>query len=114
VDRLEATLDLLGGNVLSARGLEQVLLAIGYAQEAVLVDRADVARLEETGLVEDILRLVGFVVVAAHDERTADEDLAVGGEPALHARDARPDGAELVAVDAVDVCPGRRLGQPVT
>ena len=63
--RLELALDRLRRDVLAARGLDQVLLAVGDAQEAVGVELADVAGAEPAVGVERLGGRVGQVVVAA-------------------------------------------------
>ena len=55
-DRLEHALDELRRDVLAAGGDEQLLLAIGDAQEAVGVDLADVARVEPAVGVDRLAR----------------------------------------------------------
>src|SRR6476661_8280839 len=113
---LEARLDLGRRDVLAARGLEDVLLAVGDVEEAALVDAPDVAGVEPAVLGEHLGRRLGVVVVAAHDARPSDEDLAVLLRDAhLGARQRPADRAVLVraVVGCVDGRAGRRLGQAV-
>src|SRR5690606_33566933 len=72
---LEQALDLLGRDVLSARGDDDVLLAVGDPQVAVLVDLADVAGGEPAVGAEHGGGLIGAVVVALHHAAAAHEHL---------------------------------------
>src|SRR5262249_62299764 len=87
----------------SATGHYHVLFCVGYREEAVAVDRADVARVEPAFRVEDLVRRFGLLVVAERrDVGPARQDLAVGGDPELHSRQALPDRAEFEAVRPVE------------
>ena len=91
--RLDRVLDRLRRDVLAARGDDDVLLAIGDADEAVL-DDADVAGLEPALGVDRVARRVGLVVVALHDVRAARQDLAVLRDLHLDAVDRLSDRAD--------------------
>ena len=77
-----------GGDVLAAGGLDQVLLAVGDLQAALVVELADVTggqpAVGQQGLGVDL----GQVAVAAHDVRAAQQHLAVLGDHDLGARAA--------------------------
>src|SRR5947209_5826661 len=75
---LDAPLQDLRGDVLAARSLEQLLLAVGDAQVALRVERAHIAGLEPAVGGEGRGRLLRLVVVAEHDVRAARLYLAVG------------------------------------
>ena len=109
---LELVLEVGRRDVLAARRDDDVLLAARDAQVAVLVEGAEVARVEPAVLdrPEGLLRVL---VVALEDVAAADEDLAVIGDLHLAARDRPPDGAELVVLDGRGRGHGGRLGHPV-
>ena len=67
---LERTLDVLGGDVLAARGDDDVLLAVGDRHEAVLVDLADVAGAEPAVVRQHGLRCL-FVLEIPREDRLA-------------------------------------------
>ena len=64
-------------------------------QVAVLVERAEVARVQPA-VVDRAAGLVLHLVVALEDVRALEQDLAVVGDPDLAARDRAADRAELV------------------
>ena len=97
----DLVLDRLRGDVLPARGLQEVFLAVRDFEIAVPVELADVAGAEPPSGVEDRLGLVGLVVVALHDVGALGEDLSIGSDLELHARDHRSHRAQLGAVDRV-------------
>src|SRR5450759_4269525 len=76
---LDLELELLGRHVLAARGLDQVLLAVGDLQEAIAVHLADVPGSNPT-VVQHLGRRDRVVVVAQHVARAVHQDLAVLGE----------------------------------
>ena len=83
------------GDVLAAGGDDEVLLAVGDRQVAVLVERPHVARVQPA--VDDRgLRRLWVVPVAEHDVRPSGEDLAVVGDPDLDPGDRPADRAELL------------------
>src|SRR5690606_26017926 len=100
------------GHVLAAGGLDQLLLAVGDGEAAFLVQLADVAGVEPAVL-QRLRRLLGQVVVAAHDAAPADEDLAVVGDADLRARQRLADRAELHVRRAVEEAARRGLGEAV-
>ena len=90
----EFGLDGLWCDVLAAGGDDDVLLAVGDADEAVVVDLGDVAGEEEAVAVKDLRGLVREVPVALHDRRALDAELAVVGDLDLDVGDRPADGAE--------------------
>ena len=96
---LEAVLDLRRRDVLAAGGDDHVLLAVGDRQEALLVDRADVAGVEPAVGVDGGGGGVGVLVVAGEHGRRAREDLAVLGDPQLDALERLADGADPHVVE---------------
>src|SRR6202000_283316 len=72
-------LEVRRGDVLAARGDDDVLFAAGDLDEAFGVDLADVAGVEAAG--DDRLgRRLGVLVVPLEDVRALDQDLAVVGD----------------------------------
>jgi hypothetical protein len=106
-ERLELALDVGRRDVLAARRLDQVLLAVGDAQVALVVQLADVAGAEEPVLGHDLGGLLGQVVVATHDRHTLDHDLAVGVELDLQVAHGLPDRADLQRLGLVHEVAGR-------
>ena len=102
-----------GGDVLAARGDQQLLLAAGDLQEAVGVELADVAGVEEAVAVDGLLRGLLVVPVAAHDDAALDEHLAVVGDRHGHAGQRPPDGADPQRLLVVHRRGGGGLGEPV-
>ena len=98
--RLEVVLEVRGRDVLAARRDEDVLLAVGDRDEAVVVDLGDVARVEPAVGVEHLARRRFVLEIAGEDGRAADQELAVVAEAKLGSGQRRPDGAEAVPVDA--------------
>jgi len=100
-----------GVRFLPAGGDDDVLLAAGDRQVAVVVDRTEVASVQPAVL-DGAEACVGVVVIAGEDVRSFDEDLAVVGDPQLDAGSARPtvpkrwfSTVEVVAAVAVSVIP---------
>src|SRR5207248_834846 len=85
-----------------AGGDDDVLLAVGEREEAVLAQVADVARAEPPVAGEYLACRLGILVVAGEDRRRADEHLAVVCEPQLDVRHRQADGAEAEARRPVD------------
>ena len=83
-----------GGDVLAVRVDEDLLLAVRDHQEAVLVDPADVARVEPAVRVDRLGGLLRLVEVALHDVRSARQDLPVRRDAALDAGHDLPHRAE--------------------
>ena len=94
-DQLEGRLQVGGADVLAARGDDQLLLAVDDAQVAVLVDLADVARVQPAVLVDRLGGLLRVVQVALADQTTPAADLAVREDLELHTRQRAADGAGL-------------------
>ena len=101
------------GDVLAARGDDELLLAAGDAQEALVVQRAEVAGVQPAVGVERLLGRCLVLPVAAEDDLAAEQDLAVVGDPGGDAGQGLADGADLVAARLVDRRRGRRLGHAV-
>src|SRR5690606_22849307 len=100
----DAVLEHRGRDVLATGGDDDLLLASGDAEEAVVVERAQVARAEPSVL-ERLRGGLGVPAVAPRDVRALDEDLAVVGD--LHRGPGQRDahGADLRPARTVD---GRR------
>ena len=101
--RLERVLDRRRRHVLAVGVDDQLLLAVGDAQEALGVDLADVAGVEPPLGVDHLRGLLLLVPVALHDVGPLGEDLAVVGDldlrrPAM----ARPTVPSLTCSRAVD------------
>ena len=109
---LEAAFDRRRRDVLPARGLEQVLLAVGDGKVTVLVQVADVPGVEPVPF-HDLSGLLLHLEVALHDVRAADEDFAILGNAHLNVRDDRAYRAESERVDWVDGDQGGRFGQAI-
>ena len=82
------------GDVLAAGRHDDVLLAIGDAEKAPIVEQADIPGVEPAFAVERVGGGLGFLVVAGHDMRPAGEDLSVRRDLDLDAGDGKSDGAE--------------------
>src|SRR5204863_8240709 len=83
--RLDFVLDRLWSDLLAAGGRDNVFLAIGDAQEAIL-ELADITRVEPTLGIYRFGRRVRFVVIALHDVRSTRADLAIARDHHLDAR----------------------------
>src|SRR6266704_1904135 len=103
-----------GSDVLAARRDDQFLLAAGHGKEPLLIERADVAGVQEAVCVERLGGGLRVAPVAAEDHRAADQDLAVVGDPYGGAGDRQADGADLVAARPVHDGGRGGLGQAVT
>src|SRR6202011_983427 len=79
--------------------------------EAVLVDRADIAGPQPASRIKRLARGRLVLQVAREDGLASDQELAVGGGRDLEPRQRRPDGAEAEAPRPVDRRGGRALGQ---
>src|SRR5215210_379720 len=108
---LDLGLEVGRGDVLAARRDDDVLLAAGDREVAVLVELAEVAGVQPAVL-ERLARGLLVLVVALEDVRPPDQDLAVVGDPDLASRKCSPDLAELEGVGPCDRRRGRRLGHP--
>ena len=109
---LEVVLDVGRREVLAARGDDDVLLAAGDEEEAVLVERAEVAGVQPA--VDDRAEArVVVLVVAAEDVRALDQDLAVVGDLDLAARQRLADRAEPVVARRSGRGHRGGLGHPV-
>src|SRR5438876_1126271 len=104
-------------HVLSARGLEQVLLAIGDLQVAVLVELADIAGLEPA-IHQVLVSRPGILVVTGKDIAAFHQDLPIVRDPNLDTRKRQPNGSEAPGgrrgttasgPGATLVCPFHRL-----
>ena len=93
--RLDPALDVGGRHVLARRVDDQLLLAVDDRQVPVLVEGADVARLQPAVGRERVARQPRLVAVAGEHARAAELDLVVLRQPDLDAGHGRPDGADL-------------------
>ena len=110
--RAQPVLEHGGRDVLAARGDDELLLAPGDAQEAVVVDLAAVAGVELA--VDERLGGRGVVVpVAAEDYRAADEHLAVVGDADGRAGDGTADRADAQGRRGAERRRRRGLGEAV-
>mmetsp|Transcript_53009 Transcript_53009/g.107733 ORF Transcript_53009/g.107733 Transcript_53009/m.107733 type:complete len:734 (+) Transcript_53009:89-2290(+) len=80
---LEGLLDEHRGDVLAASADDQLLVAAGDAQEAVFVDQALVATVQEAVAVDGLAGLLGVLHVTHHDVAPAVHDLTLAGRHAL-------------------------------
>ena len=111
--RLEVVLEVLRGDVLAAGRDDDVLLAVGDLDEAVVVDLGDVARVEPAVGVEHLGRRGGILVVAAEDRVAADQELAVLGDSELEAGQRGADRPEAPALGRVRRRGRRALAEAV-
>ena len=119
---LQLVLDEGRRDVLPAGGDDQLLLPVGDLQEAVGVELADVAGVHPPAVVQRFRpRPLGVLVVAAHHQRPANQDLAVVGDPHFHARErladravARdwPGAARVAALDSSLIPQPSMMGSP--
>ena len=86
------------------RSDEQVLLATGDAQVSVVVERAQVTRVQPAGVVDQFVRGVVAPPVAPADVRTFHQDLTVVGDPYLDAGQGRSDSADTNRVRRIECC----------
>src|SRR4029077_1145784 len=98
---LQQVLDLLRRDVLPARGLDEVLLPVGDAEEALRVELADVASVEPAAGIPALGRRLRAAVVAERDVRAARQYFAVLRDADLAAVQRQPDRSELEAVGPV-------------
>ena len=110
----QPVLELGGGDVLAAGGDDELLLAPGDTQVAVLVEGADVAGAEPAVCREGLGGGLGVVVVGGEHTQTPHLDLVVLTDADLVAAYGRADGADLVEPVGVDADRPDRLGQAVT
>ena len=93
---LEVGLDVRRREVLAARGDDDVLLAAGDGEEAVGVERAQVA-----GVQPAVVRRAA--VIAGEHVQAADDDLAVGGDAHLDAGQRAADRPERGGASSVAI-----------
>src|SRR6266496_3834384 len=86
-DRLEPSLDHLRRDVLARGRLEQILLPVGDPDEALRIDLADVAGAEPAVIAQRRGSRHVQGVIAGHDARSLDQDLPVGRDAELGARE---------------------------
>ena len=91
---LELVLDLARSDVLAPGRDDDVLHAVGDLEEALVVDLADVAGVEPP-VTNRLGRLLGLVEVTHEDELSADQDLALLGDPDFAVGDRAADRAGL-------------------
>ena len=110
---LEVVLDVGRSQVLAAGGDDDVLLAAGDPQEAVLVERAEVPGAEPAVGVLGLRGRLGIAPVLAEDVGPPHQHLAVVGDPDLDARQGAADRPDLLIVERVDGAHPAGLGQSV-
>src|SRR5271157_3602402 len=76
---LQRILDGLRGDELSARGLDEVLLAVGDGEESVLIDGANVARLEPA-VFKGAGSFFRHIPVAGENGRAPHQNFTIGGD----------------------------------
>ena len=97
---LDLELELLRGDVLAPRGLDEVLLAVRDLEEAVRVELADVTGADPP-VVQHLRGRDRVVVIAEHVAGAVDQDLAVLRQLQLDARERLADGEEAVLRERV-------------
>src|SRR5690606_32632517 len=110
---LDRVLDRLRRHVLAASRHDQILLPVRDAQVAVLVQLADVARVEPAVLVDRLAGRLRLVVVPLHHLRPPHQDLAVRRDHDLRPGDWLADRAQPDRVRQVHVRHRRGLGEAV-
>ena len=108
----QSVLEQCRGDVLAAGGHDDLLLAADDGQEAVVVDRAEIAGVEPA-VGEDGVGLLLVVPVAAEHDAARDEQLAVVVEAHAVAGQQLSDRADLDVVDPVDGDRRAGLGEAV-
>ena len=83
----EIALDLLRGDVLPGGSDDQVLLAAGHREIAVIVEAPDVTRVQPSVGVDELRRRGLVAEVARAHVAAPHEDLAVVGDAHLHSRE---------------------------
>ena len=111
--RLHLILDRLRRDVLPARRDDDVLLAIGDAQQPIL-ERPDVSRVEPAIGVDRLGRRLRMIEVPLHHVRAARENLAVGRDLHLHAGNRRADGTDREPLRRVHRDHRRGLSQSIS
>ena len=91
-----------GGDVLAAGGHQDLLLAPGDPDEALVVDLADVAGVEPAVGIDGLGGGLRVGPVAGEDLAALEHDLAVVGDPDGGAGQRPADGADLECVGQVD------------
>src|SRR5580704_8372757 len=99
--RADPVLEYGGRHVLAARGDDQLLLAAGDPQEALVIQFADVPGVQAAVRVEHVAGGRRIVPVAGEYVRPADQDLAVIGDPYADSRQRHADRPYLVAARPV-------------
>src|SRR4029077_8485210 len=93
-------------DVLSARGLEQILLPVGDLQEAVFIKLADVAGFQPT-VDQRLPGRLRILEITLEDVVALDKDLAVGCDSDLDPGQGNPNRAKSRLARAIE---GRRRG----
>ena len=109
----DRVLQLPRGHVLAAGGDDDLLLPARDAQEALLVQGAQIAGAEPAVLGEGLLVRLGAIAVAAEQRGAACEDLAVVVDPDLVAAQRAAHGADAELPRAADSHGGGGLGEAV-
>ncbi|EAU63461.1 hypothetical protein STIAU_1845 [Stigmatella aurantiaca DW4/3-1] len=110
--RLEQGLDVRRRGLLAARGDDDLLLPAGDVGEALRVQDAHIPGVQPPVLQQLRGGLVILVVAHAH-VAPPDEQLAVLGDPHLHAHQGAPHGAQLGGLAGVEGGGPRQLGRAV-
>ena len=100
--RGEGVLKDLGGDVLSARGDDEFLLAAGDGQLPLAVDGTQVAGVEPLAVGHDLGGLLRQVVVAGHHRLAAHEDLPILGCLNEVAGQGESDATDGILADVLD------------
>ncbi len=111
--RLEEGFDVLRGDVLPARGDDDVLLAVRDPDETLRVDLGDVPRVEPAVGVDRRGGRLGVPVITPEESLAAEEELISLAQLRLDAVDEPADGAELEVIRPVDRNRGDGLGEAV-
>src|SRR5713101_1143899 len=111
--RGQHVLDVLGVDLRAVGEDDHVLLPSVQPQQAVLVERAEIARVVPAVTIEDRARRLLVLPVALEHVGTPREDLAVLGDLDLHAGQRRADRAKAVVLDAVERQPRGALGRSI-
>ena len=73
----EFSFEFLRGDILTVREDNEILPAAGDVQESVLVQLSEVAGVEPAVRIEGLRGLLRHLVIALHDDRSADHDLLI-------------------------------------
>ncbi len=99
-------------NVFTGRRNDNLFLAAGNENVSVIVDSAQVARMQPS-VDDDLLRRLRLFVVAEHDMRAASQYLAIVSANNLHTRDGETGGTAAILSFARCRNDGRRFAETV-